>query len=103
MATLRPNSDTVWVYVDPRRQSDDPEHVTVFATPEAAEAWFRDNGYPDGFTFKRQILETSRRGSEAGRGWPLNDLGHRARLDLTRLSPVAAFTLDDGGSISFRA
>jgi hypothetical protein len=34
---------TVWIYVDTRKQIGDKDHLRVFATAEAAEAWFEKN------------------------------------------------------------
>jgi hypothetical protein len=59
MGNLCPNSNskTVWIYIDPSKPIGDPEQLTVFATPEAAEKWFRDHGYPEGLTLKRKVIE----------------------------------------------
>jgi hypothetical protein len=41
---------TVWIYVDPNKDVGDPDHLKVFATPEAADEWFKDND-PEGVVF----------------------------------------------------
>jgi hypothetical protein len=34
---------TVFIYVNTSKQVGDPEHIKVFATTDAAEAWFEEN------------------------------------------------------------
>ena len=47
---------TVFVYIDPRKQIGDPEHIKVFATMDAAEKWFEEND-PEGVAFEYEVLE----------------------------------------------
>ena len=32
----------VWIYIDTNKQVGDVDHLKVFATPEAADEWFKD-------------------------------------------------------------
>ena len=34
---------TVWVYVDTSKKVGDRDHLKVFATPDAADEWFKEN------------------------------------------------------------
>ena len=45
---------TVWVYVDTSRQVGDVDHLKIFATAEAAYAWFKDND-PEGAAFEYPV------------------------------------------------
>jgi hypothetical protein len=38
---------TVWVYVDTSKEVGDRDHLKVFATPDAADEWFKEND-PEG-------------------------------------------------------
>ena len=42
---------TVWIYVDTSKQVGDREHLKVFASLEAALAWFELND-PEGVAFE---------------------------------------------------
>ena len=61
---------TVWIYVDASKDVGDKDHLTVFATIEAAEAWFEEND-PEGVAFEYdvigaeavQVLSTSNEGA----------------------------------------
>jgi hypothetical protein len=46
---------SVWVYVDTSRQVGDVEHLRVFATAEAADAWFKEND-PEGVAFEYLVI-----------------------------------------------
>jgi hypothetical protein len=46
---------TVWVYVDTSRHVGDAEHLRVFATAEAADAWFEEND-PEGVAFEYPVI-----------------------------------------------
>ena len=46
---------TVWIYVDTRKDVGDKDHLRVFATADAAEAWFADND-PEGFAFEYEVI-----------------------------------------------
>jgi hypothetical protein len=37
----------VWIYIDASKDVGDPEHLKVFATPEAADRWFKQHN-PEG-------------------------------------------------------
>jgi hypothetical protein len=39
---MKEQSMTVWIYVDTRKDVGDKDHLRVFATADAAEAWFAD-------------------------------------------------------------
>ena len=41
---------TVWIYVDTNKEIGDVDHLKVFATPELAEEWFKEND-PEGAAF----------------------------------------------------
>ena len=47
---------TVWIYVDTRHHPGHPDHLKVFATPEAADEWFKDND-PEGVVFGYEVIE----------------------------------------------
>ena len=47
---------TVWIYVDTCKQVGDAEHAKVFATTNAAEAWFAEND-PEGVAFEYEVIE----------------------------------------------
>jgi hypothetical protein len=51
----------VWVYVDTSKQVGDRDHLKVFATQEAALAWFELND-PEGLAFEYEVrnLATTR-------------------------------------------
>jgi hypothetical protein len=44
----------VWIYVDTAKEVQDPEHIKVFATVDAAEKWFEEND-PEGVAFEYEI------------------------------------------------
>jgi hypothetical protein len=46
---------TVWIYVDTSKQVGDVDHLKVFATAEAADAWF-DEHDPEGVAFEYPVL-----------------------------------------------
>jgi hypothetical protein len=47
---------TVWIYVDTSKDVGDPDHLKVFATPEAADEWFKEHD-PEGVVFGYEVLE----------------------------------------------
>jgi hypothetical protein len=47
---------TVWIYVDVSKEVGDVDHLKVFASKEAAEAWLNEND-PEGVAFKYDVLE----------------------------------------------
>jgi hypothetical protein len=47
---------TVWVYVDTSKQVGDKDHLKVFASVEAANAWFADHD-PEGVAFEYPIMK----------------------------------------------
>ena len=49
---------TVWIYVDTRKDVGDKDHLKVFATAEAAEAWFEVNA-PEGVAFEYDVIGTA--------------------------------------------
>jgi hypothetical protein len=42
---------TVWIYVDTSKDVGDLDHLKVFATPEAADEWFKEHD-PEGVVFE---------------------------------------------------
>ena len=46
----------VWIYVDTNHQVGHPDHLKVFATPEAADQWLQKND-PEGVVFGYEVLE----------------------------------------------
>jgi len=46
---------TVLVYVNTSKQVGDVDHIKVFATTDAAEAWFEEND-PEGVAFEYEVL-----------------------------------------------
>ena len=47
---------TVFVYVNTAKQVGDADHITLFASVEAAEKWFEEND-PEGVAFEYEVLE----------------------------------------------
>jgi hypothetical protein len=47
---------TVFIYVDTNKQVGDKDHLTVFATEDAANAWFAEHD-PEGMAFEYGVLE----------------------------------------------
>jgi hypothetical protein len=47
---------TVWIYVDVSKEVGDVDHLKVFASKEAAEAWLTVND-PEGVAFEYEVLE----------------------------------------------
>ncbi|MCP1915902.1 hypothetical protein J2R96_008382 [Bradyrhizobium elkanii] len=48
---------TVWIYSDTSKIVGDPDHLKVFATIEAAEAWFEQND-PEGVAFEYEVASS---------------------------------------------
>jgi len=46
---------TVWIYVDSRKDVNDPQHVWVFADEAAADRWFAEND-PEGVAFAYEVI-----------------------------------------------
>ena len=46
---------TVWAYVDRSKEVGDRDHLKVFATPNAADEWFKEND-PEGVAFRYKVL-----------------------------------------------
>ncbi len=44
------------VYVDTNHYVGHPDHLKVFATPEAADEWFKEND-PEGVVFGYEVIE----------------------------------------------
>lgn len=38
---------TVWIYVDTNKEVGDVDHLKIFATPELADEWFKENDPED--------------------------------------------------------
>ena len=45
---------TVWIYVDTDKQVGDKDHLKVFASEDAANAWFAEHD-PEGVAFTCRI------------------------------------------------
>jgi hypothetical protein len=46
---------TAWVYVDTSKEVGDRDHLKVFATPGAADEWFKEND-PEGVAIGYEVL-----------------------------------------------
>jgi len=46
----------VWIYVDTNHYVGHPDHLKVFATPDAADEWFKEND-PEGVVFGYEVIE----------------------------------------------
>jgi len=49
---------TVWIYVDTKKEVGDRNHLKVFADPDAANEWFKDND-PEGIAFGYEVIGRS--------------------------------------------
>ena len=47
---------TVWIYIDTNKEVGDVDHLKLFATPELADEWFKEND-PEGAAFEYEVLE----------------------------------------------
>ena len=47
---------TVWIYVDTSKDVGDLDHLKVFASPEAADEWFKEHD-PEGVVFEYPVIE----------------------------------------------
>jgi hypothetical protein len=47
---------TVWIYVDTSKQVGDVDHLKVFASAEAADAWFAERD-PEGVAFEYPVMK----------------------------------------------
>jgi hypothetical protein len=50
------SKQTVWIYVDTNHRVGHPDHLKVFATPEAADDWFKEND-PEGVVFGYEVIK----------------------------------------------
>ncbi|MEH2501265.1 hypothetical protein V1290_000076 [Bradyrhizobium sp. AZCC 1578] len=46
---------TVWIYVDTSKDARHEDYLKVFATAEAAQAWF-DKNDPEGVAFQYEVI-----------------------------------------------
>jgi hypothetical protein len=46
----------VWIYVDTNHYVGHPDHLKVFANPELADEWFKEND-PEGVVFGYEVIE----------------------------------------------
>jgi hypothetical protein len=46
----------VWIYVDTEHYVGHPDHLKLFANPEAAVQWFKQND-PEGVAFGYGVIE----------------------------------------------
>ena len=49
----------VWIYVDTNHYVGHPDHLKVFADPELADEWFKEND-PEGVVFGYEVIELLR-------------------------------------------
>jgi hypothetical protein len=47
---------TVWIYVDTSKEVGDVDHLKVFAAPELADEWLKEND-PEGVAFVYEVIE----------------------------------------------
>ena len=47
---------TVWIYLDSSKEVSDVDHLKVFATPELADEWFKENDL-EGVAFEYEVME----------------------------------------------
>jgi hypothetical protein len=52
--TQRTFPKSIWAYVDVSKQVGDTNHLQLFASEAAAEAWFREND-PEGVAFEYEV------------------------------------------------
>ena len=57
---------TVLIYLDTSTQVGDPAHFKVFASADAAEAWFAEND-PEGVAFEYPVIADQP--AEESKGW----------------------------------
>ncbi|MET4211476.1 hypothetical protein [Bradyrhizobium sp. LA2.1] len=55
-AQVEEGSTTVFVYANIAKQVGDKDHIKVFASQDAAEAWFVEND-PEGVAFEYEVFE----------------------------------------------
>jgi hypothetical protein len=48
---------TVWIYVDTHKDVGDHEHFRVFASRDAADAWFKEHD-SEGVAFEYEVIGT---------------------------------------------
>jgi hypothetical protein len=46
---------TVWIYVDTNKEVGDVDHLKVFASPDLAQEWFKEND-PEGVAFEYVVM-----------------------------------------------
>jgi hypothetical protein len=51
---------TVWIYIDPKKQVGDVDHLKVFANTDAAEKWLEEND-PEGVAFEHEVFWSKRK------------------------------------------
>jgi hypothetical protein len=56
----------VWIYVDTNHRVSHPDYLKVFAIPEAADEWFKQNG-PEDVVFGYEVRVRSRRNYSTSR------------------------------------
>jgi hypothetical protein len=55
----------VWIYVDTSKDVGDPDHLKVFASPDAADGWLAEND-PEGVAFGYDVLDEADAAGERG-------------------------------------
>ena len=56
---------TVFVYVNTSEEVGDAEHIKVFASVDAAQAWFDEND-PEGVAFQYEVIQMPESGMANG-------------------------------------
>jgi len=46
---------TVWIYINTAKEVGDEDHLKVFASEDAANAWFAEH-YPEGVAFEYPVI-----------------------------------------------
>jgi hypothetical protein len=57
----------VWIYVDTSKTVGDVGHLKVFADPDTALSWSRDND-PEGVAFEYGVIAKTENGPNLGEG-----------------------------------
>ena len=74
---------TVWIYVDTNHDVGHPDHLKVFATPDAADEWFKD---PRALLLATRLKGRPRRGRRQRRPLPDHPLKVLSPVSRTRYS-----------------
>jgi hypothetical protein len=47
---------TVWIYVDTKKEVGDADHLKVFASPDLAKEWLKEND-SEGVAFEYEVID----------------------------------------------